>query len=95
MKYLVTAPLTIGPGVVLLLTAEQADARRNMVREIGLSRFAVERQVEFKAGEVIETTSELPKSATQLLDLVPERAPTRSKREASAPRSSKEEGRAV
>lgn len=76
MKYVVTAPLTIGAGAEMRLTKEQAAARRGRLRDLGRGLFAVEAPVEFKAGEVIETAVQLPKASAQLVDVVSDkRAP--------------------
>ena len=68
MKYTVIAPITLGPGLVLGLTDAQAAARSGSLRAISKGKYEVTAAVQFKAGEVVHTDADLPKSLTEVVE---------------------------
>lgn len=67
-KYLVVAPLTLGAGVRLGLSKEQAAARSHALKAAGKGVYVTTAPVQFKAGEQIAVADELPKALAELLN---------------------------
>jgi hypothetical protein len=70
MRYRVLAPMTLHPGALLGLTAEQAQARSFGLEAAG-AMWRVVKPVSFKAGEHIDHDGELPKQLAQVVEEVP------------------------
>ena len=90
MRYQVLQPLTLHPGALLGLTAEQAAVRSFGLERLG-AQYLVVKPVGFKAGEVLEI-DRLPKAhahalqaQTQAQAPAPEPARKPAPRRASAP----------
>jgi hypothetical protein len=67
-KFLIIAPATFPPGTRLGLSQEQAVARSAALLESGKGVYLVQHPVQFKAGEVIGFSGELPKALGELVD---------------------------
>lgn len=86
MRYRVLAPMTLHPGALLGLTAEQAAARSFGLVPEG-AQWRVVKPVGFKAGETIEHAGELPKALAQAVE------PEAAEPAAVAPRKAGRRGR--
>ena len=69
-KYLVTAPVTLGAGAVLGLSAEQAAARGHALETVGDNVYRAVAPVHFKRGEAIGYEGPLPKSLADDLEAI-------------------------
>lgn len=78
MKYTVIAPVTFGPGSVVGMTAEQAEARMHFIQPAKDKPgfFEVTGTVQFKVGETFIYTGDLPKVLVNAVD--DEEKPTKS-----------------
>lgn len=70
-KYTVVAPVTIGPGAVLDLSPQQAQARAHAVKDLGKGLYLVIQDVEFKTAEKIGYDGPEDKYLSQRLSVVP------------------------
>lgn len=69
-KYRTLDRVAFGPGAKLVLSDEQAHARRNALKGIGGKRYEAKVAVEFKAGEVIGLVDAPPKAWADKLEAV-------------------------
>lgn len=69
-KYLVTAPVTLGAGAVLGLSAEQAAARGHALEAVGDNAYRACALVHFKRGETIGYEGPLPKGLADDLEAI-------------------------
>ena len=68
MKYTVTAPITLGAGLVVGLSDAQAGARAACLHKLGTGRYEIRSPIQFKAGEVFHSDDEMPKAQAEAVE---------------------------
>lgn len=66
-KFLIVSPATFPAGIRLVLSQEQAEARIAALQEAGKGVYIATQPVQFKAGEVIGMSGEMPKALGELV----------------------------